>query len=147
MTQIPNSDVVKEIIQKLISISSRKTTQGSALSNMNSLLKQLETKYSFLKNIQIKDIQYSEDPNPVSVMGEINTIQSIEIGRAIQALIRLTNKSLGKNAGYFFIKEIQKSLNDEYTFTMQSMGVDLGLMQLENEVERFEKQLTTKKKD
>ncbi len=51
------------------------------------------------------------------------------------------NEMLGKDAGHFFIKEMSRSIGDEYYSTMGDMGVDLSLMQLEYEVSEMEKRL------
>ena len=145
MPDIEKSDVIKNVLDTLIAISGRKTNKGHAILTMESLIKQLENKYDFLKHIQIKDIRFSEDEDAVSVMSDINSVDSKEMGKAMYAIIKNMNRSLGKDAGHFFIKEIRSTLGDEYISSMMEMGVDLGLMQLESEIEDWEK-LTIKKK-
>ena len=145
MAQKDNSEVIKSLLRTVLAISSRKTSQSVAATAMDALLQQLKTRYDFLKHVQIKDTRYSEDWDPVGVVSDINSVESAEIGKAIYSILRSMNRSLGKSAGHFFIREIQNSLDDEYTTIMRDMGVDLSLMQLEREVEEWEKRLTTKK--
>ena len=64
------------------------------------------------------------------------------MGEAIHDIITTMDNSLGEDAGYFFIKEIRRNLDDEYKTSMDNMGVDLGLMQLEREVRNLEKSIT-----
>lgn len=144
MPGLKTSDVIKNLLTTLIDISGRKTNKGHAITTMDMLIKQLETRYDFLKNVEIKDTRYIEDGDPVSVMSDINSVIPSEMGKAVHEIITIMNRSLGKNAGIFFIKELQSNLNEEHEASIKNMGVDLSLMQLEREIEEWEK-LTTKK--
>ncbi|MCX6667222.1 MAG: hypothetical protein NTV74_03140 [Euryarchaeota archaeon] len=145
MPELEKSDIIKNLLSTVIDISGRKTNKGYAISTMDSLIKKLKTKFEFLKHIQIKDTRFSEDEDSVSVVSDINAIESSEVGKAINEIITTMDRSLGKNAGHFFIKEIQNTLSDEYNSSIKDMGVDLGLLQLEREVEEWEKMTTQKK--
>lgn len=141
------SDVMKNVLKTLISISSRKTDLPYALMTMEDLIKQLEPKYDFLKHIQINDDVYNEETaSIISVMADINTVPPIEMGKALHAIINSLNRSLGERAGHFFIKEIRNTLSDEYLSVMKTMGVDLGMMQLESEIMRLEQDMAERKK-
>ena len=141
MTELENSEIVKYVLQKLIDISSRKTTAGHAVSTMHDLVKNLERKYIFLKNVEIKDPRFIEISNPVSVMTGINIIKLVEVGKALSDIIKTMQLKLGDEAGHFFIKEFKNSLEEEYNTTIEEMGLDLGLMQLESEVNKMVKKL------
>jgi len=141
LPQLENSEVVRHVLQKLIDISSRKTTTGQAVSTMHDLIKNLERKYSFLKNVEIKDIRFLEMSEPVTVMSDINGIKLIEVGKALSDIIKAMNLRLGNEAGHFFIKELKNSIAEEYSTTIEEMGLDLGLMQLEFEVNKMAKEL------
>ena len=138
---VENSDVVQKILMTLINISSRKTTEGHAVFIMDSLIKKLMGRFEFLKYIEINDTRFLEDDTPITVMGDIDYVSPINIGKAIYAIIFTMNDSLGKDAGHFFMKEISKSIGDEYRLTIMDMGVDLSLMQLEYEVKELEKRI------
>ena len=104
MPQLENSEVVKRMLTILINISGRKTTAGHAVLTMDTLIKRLVEKYDFLKHVEINDTRFSEITDPVTVMSDIDTVGSNEMGKALHAIIRTMNESLGKDAGYFFIK-------------------------------------------
>jgi hypothetical protein len=141
------SDVLKNVLKTLISISSRKTDLPYALMTMEDLIKRLEPEYEFLKLVQINDDVYNEETaNLVSVMSGINTVPPTEMGKALHAIIESMNRSLGDRAGHFFIKEIRNTLNDDYLSMMKTMGIDLGMMQLESEVIRLEREIAERKK-
>jgi len=141
MPQLENSEVVKRMLTILINISGRKTTAGHAALTMDTLIKRLAEKYDFLKHVEINDTRFSEITDPVTVMSDIDTVGSNEMGKALHAIIRTMNESLGKDAGYFFIKEIQSSLEDEFHSAIEKMGVNLSFMQLEQEIDKLEKKL------
>ena len=144
LPNIEKSDVIKHVIQTLIDMSSRKTTKGHALLTMSDLIEKLKTKYDFLKHVEIKDTRFLEIDEPVTVMSEsdIDNVKSDEIAKALYDIIKTTNIALGKDAGYFFIKELRRNLGEEYNLTIEEMGLDLGLMQLEFEVSDISKKLS-----
>jgi len=141
MPQFENSEVVQHILQTLINISSRKTTKVQAVTTMNQLIKKLKIKYDFLKHIEIKNTSFMETEEPVSVMSDINGIKSNEVGKALYDIIKTMNSNLGKNAGYFFIKELKNNIEEDYYSTIEEMGLDFGVMQLEFEINEMSKKL------
>jgi len=147
VNKLENSDVVKEVLTKMINISGRKTNKGHAVYVMDSSLKKLLKKYDFLKHIEVKDTRFLEDIDPIDVMKEIDSIPPNEVGKAINEVITTMDKSLGKDAGYFFIKELSRNIHDDYQTTIKDMGIDLSLMQLEREIKELEKRMITTQKN
>lgn len=141
MDELENSKVVGHILKTLINISSRKTTVGFAISTMDDLIKKLTDKYDFLRHIEVKDTRFSESDDTISVMADINKIKSDKVGKALYDIIKTMNVALGKNAGHFFIRELRSNINDFCYTRVEDMGLDLGLMQLENEVDNMTKKL------
>lgn len=147
MATLEKSDLMKNVLKTLINISSRKTDLPYTILTIENLIKRLETKFIFLRHIQINDDVYSETTSEViSVMSDINTVPSTELGAALHTIIDSMNRSLGENAGHFFIKEIRNTLSDDHLKLMREMGVDLGIMQLESEITRLEHEITERKK-
>ena len=131
MPHVEKDEVVRNILERLISISGRKTDKVYAVMTMESLIKDLQPQYSFLKNIQISEDLYTEDAvTTVSLRSTFQDVTATDLGRALHAIIFQLNRSLGDRAGHFFIKELRNTLDDDYLTTMREMGVDLGLMQL-----------------
>ena len=147
MPDLKKSEVIENLLTTMINISGRKTNKGHALFTMNNTIKQLENKFDFLKNVQIKDIRYSEDEDPVSVMTGLDEAKPGDLGNAIHDLITNMNKNLGKDAGHFFIKELRTKLDDDNLDLIKGLGVDLGLMQLEYEVEEMERYIVKKREE
>ena len=141
MVHIDNSEVVRHVLQKLIDISSRKTTKGYAVSTIYELIKNLVEKYDFLRHVEIKDTRFIEMDELVTVMSDINVVKLDNVGEALYDIIKTMNIALGKDAGHFFIKELRNSIGETYYSTIEDMGLDLGLMQLEHEIDELEKKL------
>jgi hypothetical protein len=141
MPNFDNSEVVRHILQTMISITGRKTTKEQAVLTMNDLIKKLRDKYDFLKHIEIKDTRFMETEDPVTVMSDINGVKQNEVGKALHDIIKTMNTNLGKNAGYFFIKELKNNIGELYDSAIEEMGLDFGVMQLEFEVSEMTKKL------
>ncbi|KYK30749.1 MAG: hypothetical protein AYK22_02990 [Thermoplasmatales archaeon SG8-52-3] len=141
MVDFNNSEVVRHILQTLINLSGRKTTKKQAISTMYELIKNLEDKYDFLKHIEIKDTRFLETEEPVSVMSDINSVKLNDVGKALYDIIKKMNSNLGRQAGYFFIKELKNNIGENYFSVMEEMGLNFGLMQLEFEVNVMSKKL------
>lgn len=141
MPEIDNSEVMSYMLQKLFDISSRKTTQQQAFSTMSDILKKFQNKYDFLKHIEVKDARFLEMQEPITVMSDLDDVKSGEVGKALYDIIKNMNEALGKNAGHFFIKELKTRIDEDYATTIEDMGLDLGLMQLEFEVSQMTKKL------
>lgn len=138
---IENNKLIKEVLNTIIDISGRKTTQSHAVYLLESTLKNLKNQYTFLDTINVQDTTYLEDGEPVSIMGEVNNITSKEIGIAVKDLITTLYQSLGEDAGHFFLKELSHKLNDESVDALKNIGVDLDIMHLEQQITKMEKNM------
>lgn len=142
MPEIEKSEIMRHVLQTLIDISSRKTTQFQAVSTMSDLINNLRKKYDFLKNVEIKDTRFLEiDDEPVTVMKDINEVNPEDIGKALRDIIKTMNFALGKSAGHFFVRELKSRIRGDYLPAIEKMGLDLGLIQLEVEIEEMSRKL------
>ncbi len=139
---VENSTLIKEVLNTIINISGRKTTQSHAIYLVESTLNDLKKQYSFLEKIDVKDTTYLEDAEPITIMSEdVNSIESKDLCPAVKDIITKLNSSLGEQAGHFFIKEISHKLNDESVSTLKTMGIDFDIMHLEQQITKMEKNL------
>ena len=144
---IENSEVMRNVLTTLLKISNRKATGGDVAPTMGSLIKKLEEKYSFLEHVEIKDTRFLEAVDPITVMSDVNSVPPAEIGKAIHEIIYSMNESLGRDAGFYFIKEIGNRIGDDcHTTIRDDMDVNLNLMQMERDVSRMERRLTDRYK-
>ena len=130
MPQLENKDVIGCVLRSMINVISRRTSEVFAVVVINNLLKKLQGKYDFLRYVEIRNIMYSEAVDFVNVDHEVNYVNNLEIGRAIKEIFDILTASIGKNAGYYFLREVKEGLKYENERRIKDLGVDLGLMQL-----------------
>ena len=131
MPQLNNYDIIGHILKSVIDIISRRTSEGYAIVVTGLAIKDLGEKYSFLRYVEIKSSRYSEDTNIIDIKPDINYVNPNEIGKAMKEFVQKLVISMGKNAGFYFIKEIKEGLPYDYELTMKNIGVDLDFIQLE----------------
>jgi predicted metal-dependent hydrolase len=134
-SDINNSDIIKKTLMALIIVATSKTSDDYAWSSVKTLIKELKSTYEFLKFVKIASmerINYKIDD--IKVANNINNIDSLELGKALQDLIDLLKKRLGNRAGYFFLQEFKQTLGDRYHTIIKEIGVDLRLIDLQNQL-------------
>jgi hypothetical protein len=124
------ADVTRQFLQAVIRIIGRKTSEEYAAVTIRNLLKKLQTTYPFIREMEIRDTRFLELESSVTVSDSLNSINPKEIGNALKALIKIIMSSMGKTAGYFFIKEAREKIGEDYdTALVKTMDVDLTLLQ------------------
>jgi hypothetical protein len=137
--KIEKSDVIKRTLFSLVYVASTKTSDDYAWSTLKKLLSELKGNYDFLNYIQIGELKNLENNiDDINVVSKMDLIETNKLGRAIQDLIDLYKKYLGKKAGYFFINEFKAHLGEKYHTIIKKMGVDLRLIELQRELSGIE---------
>jgi len=127
---LDSAEVTRQFIETIIDIIGRKTSQEYAVVTIQNLLKKLGMTYTFLREVEIKNTRSLELEGIITVNDTLNSIHPKEIGCSLKELLTKIMNSLGKNAGYFFIRETREKIGIEYdTFLLKTMDVDLTLMQ------------------
>lgn len=129
-TMLEPADVTRQFLETIIHIIGRKTSEEYAAVTVRTLLKKLYLKYTFIREMEIKDTRFMELESSVRVGESLNSIDPKEIGNALKDLIKMIMSSIGKTAGYFFIRELREKIGtDSNEMLLKTMGVDLTLMQ------------------
>jgi len=127
---LDTADVTRQFIETIIEIIGRKTSQEYAAVTIRNLLKKLQSTYPFLREIEIKNTRVLEMEGTIAVHNTLNEISPKEVGKALKELVIKIMISLGKTAGYFFIRETRDKIGIEYDrILLKTMDVDLSLMQ------------------
>lgn len=134
--ELEQSDVIKRLLQSIVKVISRRSSEDYALVMVGNTIKKLQDKYDFLNYIDIKATRYSEIENIVTIDPSINMVEPEEIGKAIQEIVGIIVTAIGKNAGFFFIKEIKNKIGPNYELSIRNMGVDFDFMQFSFEVDK-----------
>jgi len=135
---IKHSQVIKKILLSLINVTQDKTTKNYAWSIVKNLLGDLEKNYDFLKYVKICELDdLDTELESITVLSDIDQVNPIELGKAIQNLIDIFKIRMGNKAGYYFIEDFKNDLGDEYHLIIKKMGVDLRLTSIQNEISDF----------
>lgn len=124
------ADVTKKFIETIIEIIGRKTSEEYAAITIRNILQKLHSTYPFLAEIQVKNSRSIEMEEKVSAHDALNAIAPKQVGVALKELVTIIMNSLGKTAGYFFIREAREKIGIDYEMMLlKTMDVDLTLMQ------------------
>jgi predicted transcriptional regulator len=126
-----NSHVLGEIVRAIYHVAGRRTTSGFAAKVIGSIIKTLEQKYGFLKYVKIIDVGEISEEEAVVVSEEIDEIDKKQVGRAIEAVLRIAYMDIIGKAGLFFIAEIKRRAGEELINELYTYGVDLATLQVE----------------
>jgi hypothetical protein len=129
MSELKNSDIVKGVLKALFVVTGRRTTQKFAAAVIGAILRTLEKRYDFLGNVYILSERDSQDI--IYVASDINYVDPIRIGKAIETIIQVVYMDLKENAGLYFISEIKKNTGEEIITYLMDVGVDLELLQIQ----------------
>ena len=124
------TSVIKHVLKALVEVLSRSSTESYAIVMINNVIKEFEEKFEFLKNIKVDGLHFSEGLDAIIVPEEIESIRKSDLGRSIQKIIDKIVKSLGEEAGKYFIDKIKDQLGKAYVLRIEEMGVNLHMIEL-----------------
>jgi hypothetical protein len=135
MVKINNSVLITQVINALYSVIGRRTLDSFAIQILKTTLKKLETPYPFLCSLEIHDEFFVEDGVKVTIAQVFNTVDSAQLGEAIDALLRVIflelTETIGDDVGLFFISELKSHLGDQSLDELRRCGVHLEKIQTE----------------
>ncbi len=126
-----NSYVLGQILKTLYKVAGRRTTQSFAAKVIGSIVKTLTQKYPFLKFVTINDKGLLIENEVIAISPDINKIDKLELGKSIEAIVRIVYMDIIGKAGLFFISEIKKRAGEDLISTLKDYGVDLASLQIE----------------
>ena len=130
MPQFENIAILGRILRTTIDVISRRTSDAYANVIIGNAIKDLAKKYNFLDYVKIQGTQYTEVFDVIDIGTEINNVDLKEIGKAANEFLENIIGSMGKNAGYYFLKEIKEDMSSGYGAIIKEIGVDLDFLQL-----------------
>lgn len=131
MAQIENVEILGTIIKSTLGVISRRTSEPYANMVIEKVLITLAEKYDFLKKVKIEKDRFNETIDVIDLDDEINDVRVDIVGRAIRDFMISIANLMGKDAGFYFIKEIKEDIPYEYETKINEIGVDLELIQSE----------------
>jgi len=131
MEKLKNSILLEAVIKAVYNVASRRTSIKFADETVGSTLKTLEGKFDFLKYVNVSPRNAADGSLEVSISSDIDFISSDEVGKAIEALVRVVYNDMSSDAGLYFISELKESAGEEITRKIMDCNVDLDQVQLE----------------
>ena len=138
MPQLDNVEIFKSLLKSTINVISRRTSDAYANIVIGNSVKKLAKKYNFLNLVKIKETEYHELYDVINIEPDINNVDIGKIGVALKDFMQEIIKSMGENAGYYFIREIKESLSFEYEKIIKEIGVDFDFLQFQFITEKKE---------
>ena len=131
MAELKNSILLEAVITAIYNVASRRTSLKYADESIGSTIKTLEGKYGFLKLIEINKDENADGGFSISVSTDIDSINPVLVGKAIESLIRVVYNDMDTEAGLYFVSEVKETAGKEITRMIADCDVDLGQLQLE----------------
>ncbi len=128
---LQNSKVLGGILIALYAVASRRTTHNFAATVIGAIVKTLEQSYPFLKHVKIEEGEITRTSDVIRISHDIDDVNPMKVGRAIEAIIRVVYMDLIGKAGLFFIKELKRKAGDDIIDQLMAFGVDLAALQTE----------------
>jgi len=129
MPYLENKEIIGRILRSTILVIGRRTSEAYANVIIGNAIRELSEKYNFLNKIKIVGTKYTELTDKIIIKTDIENIESGEVGRATRDFIEKITRMMGKNAGYYFIKEIKEDLPYDYEQSIKDYYIDLDLLQ------------------
>jgi len=131
MTKATNTDLLKAILKALYAVTGRRTTGKLADDTIGSILKTLEERFPFLKDVSMSEQEYTGGQITFDVATSLDTIDRSQLKDAIEAIIRFVYTDLSEEAGLYFITELKEHVGVRMLKEIQNYDIDLDQLQLE----------------
>jgi len=131
MPQIENKEILGRILKSTIGVIGRRTSDAYAKMIIENILKELIGKYNFFSYVNIQKETTTEEVKIVEINKNIENVDIKTIGNSIRDFMIKLAQRMGKNAGFYFIREIKEDLPYHYEEEIRELGVDLDFIQSE----------------
>lgn len=136
MPETNNSLLMTTVFKALFRVVGRRTLDSFAVQILKTTVEKLEKKFDFLNLIVIHDEVFSEDGIKATIDPTFDTVESSQLGVAIDALLRVIymelTETIGHDASLYFIKEIKEHLGDTAVDELSILGVNFEQIQSEH---------------
>ena len=106
MEKVSNSILLKAVLSAIYNAASRRTSAKYADEAIGSTIKTLERKFDFLKFVYINPKGVTDGDFAISVSSDIDSVNPVIMGKALEALIRVVYNDLSEEAGLYLITSL-----------------------------------------
>lgn len=125
-----NAEILKNTLFAICKVSGRRTSESFAYKVINTIVNSLKNRYMYLEHISIQGI---ESIDQIQVSTQINDIQTSELFKGLETIIRVVYMDLEDTAGLYFIKELKQQMEKDILTTLIKNGLDLNLLEIEQQ--------------
>jgi hypothetical protein len=122
-------EIVDHLLNSAIAVISRRTSDNYAVIVVGNTIRNLQRKYNFLNYIEILNTQYIETEQFIAIDVKINKTPQKELAAALREFVEMITTSIGRNAGFFFIRELKDYMGFQWHIALRQIDVDLDLLQ------------------
>jgi hypothetical protein len=126
---IGNNAVFTQVIKTLIDTIGKSSSEDYAIFVINSFLRKIDTKYEFLKLINVETAVNKGELYHIVIGGNLDTISETDARRSIQLLLESIIRSLGKISDEF-VQEFKNSLDKKYLLKIEEIGINFHMIEL-----------------
>ena len=125
-----NAEILKSTLFAICKVSGRRTSESFAYKVINTILNSLKDRYMYLEKVSI---QGTESLDQIQISTQINSIQTSELFKGLETIIRIVYMDLEDTAGLYFIKELKQQMEKDILTTLIKNGLDLNLLEMEQQ--------------
>ena len=123
--------IIENFLQSIYTVSSRRTSLKLAKEILHEAIESLQENYLLFKRIEIKQESIFGGGFQVNFSGDITTLQTEDVARALESLIRIIYDDISEDSGLYFVTEIKNHLGKESINRITNLGINLD--QIQNE--------------
>jgi hypothetical protein len=124
-----NELLFKKALEAIVDIVSRKTSKSFAVALLDTIIEKLRDKHKVLRYVTINKSRYDDGIDSISILPEVNSVTSYELGKGLKEILKKTRENLG-NKHTSFIEDFKKQLGDECLTELEKIGVNLYMIEL-----------------
>ena len=122
-------ETVDHLLTSVIAVVARRTSDTFAVTILGNAINHLQERYPFLQYIEILDTQYIETEQFIFINENLKNINQEDLSGSLSELINMVTTSIGRHAGFFFIREIKDHIGFEWDASLKKIDVDLDILQ------------------
>lgn len=117
-------------LEALLQIMAEKTSTRFAVASLEHLIQTLREKHDALHSIVVDKTKYEKGMSSITILPEINAIESYELAKAIEAIIKSAHDHI-EDRTLPFIEEFKERLGKTMLLDLEELGVNFHLLTLQ----------------
>lgn len=129
MPELSNVDILEKVMHGLFVTTGRRTSENYAVAICYTITRALKKRFDFLKYVKFNvGGEYDE---VITISPKLNSVDPVEVGRAVESIIQVIFMDLKDKAGFYFINELKNNTGEVAISHLKDVGVDLELLNIQ----------------